>query len=73
MSKRFPRQSEEKWNLGEWEEALTIDVGASFICRECGNVVMVTRGGVGILDLVCCDKPMERVNPPPAGTAEERG
>jgi hypothetical protein len=72
MSKRFPKQPDGNWNLGEWEQALTIDVGASFLCRKCENVVMVTRGGVGVLDLVCCGDPMERVNPP-AETSEARG
>jgi desulfoferrodoxin-like iron-binding protein len=56
-----------EWNLGDWEKALTIQVGTAYLCRECGNIVMVTRGGAGILDLVCCDKPMEKVEPPTAG------
>ena len=51
------------WNLGEWESALTIHVGTAYVCRHCENVVMVTRGGVGMLNLVCCGKPMEKVEP----------
>ena len=49
------------WDLEEWEEALTIKVGSAHVCRECGNVVMVTKGGVGVLDLKCCGKAMESV------------
>ena len=47
------------WDLGDWEQALTIEVGTSYACPTCGNLVMVTRGGVGILELVCCGEPME--------------
>ena len=50
-----------EWNLGEWEEALTIHVGTAYACRECGNLLMVTKGGVGILDLNCCDRPMDKI------------
>ncbi len=49
------------WNLQDWEKALTINVGTSYICRECDNIVMVTKGGVGVLDLQCCGAPMEKV------------
>jgi len=63
MSKRFPEKPRGEWNLGDWEAALTINVGTSFVCRSCETVVMVTRGGVGVLDLVCCGTPMEKVVP----------
>jgi desulfoferrodoxin-like iron-binding protein len=49
-----------EWDLGEWEKVLTINVGTVYVCRGCGNIVIVTKGGVGLLDLVCCGKPMER-------------
>ncbi len=52
------------WELEEWQQALTIQVGAAHVCQVCGNVVMVTRGGVGVMELLCCGKLMERVNPP---------
>jgi len=58
---RPPETAPEEWNLGEWEQALTLRVGMTWVCRECGNVVMITRGGVGVMRLVCCGKPMERV------------
>jgi desulfoferrodoxin-like iron-binding protein len=51
------------WNLEEWEEALTLRVGTAYGCRRCGNVVMVSKGGVGILDLVCCAEQMREMNP----------
>jgi len=69
MSKRFPEKPREEWNLGEWEQALTINVGNAYLCRACENVVMVARGGVGVLDLVCCGKPMEKVECRPADGA----
>ena len=49
------------WELEEWEQALTINVGAAYVCRTCGNVVMVTRGGVGVMELICCGVPMELI------------
>ena len=55
------------WGLEEWEEALTIKVGTSYVCRSCGNVVMVTKGGVGVLDLKCCGQEMEHVSPSRSG------
>ena len=48
-----------EWDLNEWEEALTIHVGTTYACRECGNLTMVTKGGVGVMDMVCCGKKME--------------
>jgi desulfoferrodoxin-like iron-binding protein len=50
--------------LSQWENALTIHVGDVHKCDECGNVVMVTRGGVGVLELNCCGKPMQLVAKP---------
>ena len=52
---------EARWDLGDWEEALTINVGSSYCCRICGNLVMVTRGGVGVLQLSCCEEAMQKV------------
>lgn len=52
------------WELEEWQNALSIQVGSAYVCRACGNVVMVTRGGVGVMELLCCGAPMERVNAP---------
>lgn len=49
------------WGLGDWESALTIRVGTTYVCRQCENIVMVTRGGVGVLELTCCGEPMEEI------------
>ncbi len=49
------------WYLADWERALTIHVGEAYACRRCENLVMVTKGGIGVLDLVCCGGPMEKV------------
>ena len=54
---------EGEWELTDWEQALTIHVGTAYVCRECENLVMVTRGGVGVMELICCGKPMEKVEP----------
>lgn len=66
-----PETAPDGWNLGDWERALTIKVGDAYACRECENLVMVTRGGVGIIQLHCCGKPMERVGPGVEGEAED--
>lgn len=50
------------YSLDEWESALSIGVGLTYVCRQCKNRVMVTRGGTGVLDLVCCGQAMEKVN-----------
>jgi hypothetical protein len=52
-----------EWDLGDWEKVLTIHVGTAYVCRQCRNIVMVTKGGVGVMDLRCCGAPMEKVEP----------
>lgn len=61
MSSELPESPPPEWNLGEWEDVLNIEVGTAYACRQCGNLVMVTRGGVGIMKLTCCGQPMDRV------------
>ncbi len=68
---KYPESPPPEWDLGDWESALTIKVGTAYACRGCGNLIMVTRGGVGILDLVCCGEPMERVHGAEAEPEEE--
>lgn len=51
------------WDLEEWEQALSINVGTAYVCRVCGNVVMVTRGGVGVMELICCGVQMDKIDP----------
>lgn len=52
-----------EWDLGDWEQALTIHVGTLYACRECGNLAVVTRGGLGIMEMTCCAKPMQKIDP----------
>jgi desulfoferrodoxin-like iron-binding protein len=59
----LPQKPPPGWNLGDWEKVLTIHVGAAYGCRKCGNLVMVTRGGIGTLELTCCREPMEKIAP----------
>lgn len=70
---QFPESPPPQWHLDEWENVLTIHVGTAYVCRQCQNLVMVTKGGVGILDLGCCGKPMEKVEAKSTGgTGGER-
>lgn len=50
--------------LEDWENALTLKVGTAFACRKCGNLAMLTKGGVGVLDLRCCGEAMEEISRP---------
>jgi desulfoferrodoxin-like iron-binding protein len=67
---KFPERVPPEWELGEWEKVLTIHVGAAYVCRACGNVAMVTRGGVGIMELICCGQPMDKAGPREGGGEE---
>jgi hypothetical protein len=58
-----------EWALNEWEQALTIHVGTAYVCRQCDNLVMVTKGGTGVMEMTCCGKPMERLLPSVEGSA----
>lgn len=53
----------DNWDLAEWENALSIRVGTAYACRSCGNVVMVTKGGVGVMEMICCGAQMEKIEP----------
>jgi desulfoferrodoxin-like iron-binding protein len=57
----YPETPPSEWDLAGWEGALTINVGTSYACKACGNLVMVTRGGVGVMELNCCGQPMQKV------------
>lgn len=58
---RLPEEAPADWDLGDWEKELTINVGTAYVCRRCQNIVMVTRGGIGVLELDCCGGAMEKV------------
>ena len=47
-----------EWSSEQWEESWTINVGKAFSCEVCGTVIMVTKGGVGVLEPICCEKNM---------------
>jgi hypothetical protein len=47
-----------EWTVDQWERAWTIHVGKAYSCQKCGNMIMVIKGGVGVLDPSCCDVPM---------------
>jgi hypothetical protein len=55
LSDRF---SSPEWTSQEWQQAWSIGVGQLFECKECGNKVMVVRGGTGTLEPRCHNKPM---------------
>jgi hypothetical protein len=68
----FPESAPADWNLGDWEKALTLHVGTVYACRECGNLAIVTRGGLGVMEMVCCGKPMKKVDPAERADGEPR-
>ncbi|MDD5090420.1 MAG: hypothetical protein PHQ23_05835 [Candidatus Wallbacteria bacterium] len=47
-----------EWDFDEWEKAWSISVGEVYTCSECRNMLIVSKGGTGSLDLKCCGKPM---------------
>ncbi|MDI6794852.1 MAG: hypothetical protein QME81_18630, partial [bacterium] len=50
-----------EWSVEEWTREWTIHVGKAYACSVCGTIIMVTKGGIGVLDPICCGKPMELV------------
>jgi hypothetical protein len=53
-----------EWTSDEWISAWTIHVGQAYRCARCDTLIMVTKGGVGTLEPMCCDTPMELVEQP---------
>jgi len=53
--------SEAEWGQDEWKKAWNVRVGEAYACDKCGAMVMVTKGGVGVLELTCCGQPMVEV------------
>ncbi|MFP4056438.1 MAG: hypothetical protein ACLF0G_06180 [Candidatus Brocadiia bacterium] len=53
-----------EWTTEEWISAWTIHVGTAYRCEDCDTLIMVTKGGVGTLEPICCRKPMTRVSQP---------
>jgi len=58
------------WDLTEWESALTINVGVAYGCKKCGAMAMVSKGGVGVMELACCGRPMEPMSARHGGAAQ---
>jgi len=58
------KQSGPEWSVDEWTGEWTIHVGRVYACETCGNMVMVTKGGVGVLEPICCDAEMKEVAKP---------
>jgi hypothetical protein len=50
--------SNDEWSVSEWSEAWHISVGKAYACNECGTMIMVTKGGIGSLEPICCKKTM---------------
>lgn len=68
--KEYAEDASQQWDLDAWQDALTIHVGTAYACRECGNLVMVTKGGVGVMRLTCCGRPMDKVRTDEGQAAE---
>lgn len=52
-----------EWDVDQWTHAWNIRVGVAYACGVCGSMVMVTRGGVGVLEPICCKQPMKQQTP----------
>jgi hypothetical protein len=53
--------TEEEWKVDEWTDEWTIRVGKAYACTKCGSMVMVTKGGIGVMQPKCCSKDMSLV------------
>lgn len=53
-----------EWTVEEWTKAWTIRVGKAYSCSVCGTMVMVTKGGVGVMEPRCCGNDMIPVERP---------
>jgi desulfoferrodoxin-like iron-binding protein len=53
-----------EWTTEEWTHAWTIHVGKAYRCEKCETMIMVTKGGVGTLEPICCGEPMKLVEQP---------
>lgn len=52
-----------EWDPAQWTRAWNIRVGVAYACGVCGSMVMVTKGGVGVLEPACCGEPMRELKP----------
>jgi hypothetical protein len=54
--------AENEWTVEEWMGAWNIRVGTVYSCRKCGSMIIVTKGGVGVLEPKCCGRDMAQVS-----------
>ncbi|HLA50827.1 MAG TPA: hypothetical protein VJZ92_01060 [Thermodesulfobacteriota bacterium] len=45
-----------EWSVDEWTTEWTIHVGRAYHCAVCGTMVMVTKGGIGVMEPKCCNR-----------------
>ncbi|GAB4266916.1 MAG: hypothetical protein Kow0092_20030 [Deferrisomatales bacterium] len=50
-----------EWTADEWLQAWHIGVGRVYRCAQCGNMIMVIKGGTGTLEPKCHGEPMAAV------------
>jgi hypothetical protein len=50
-----------EWTHEEWEREWHIEVGTAYACKKCGNMIMITKGGVGAMEPYCCEQLMQRM------------
>ncbi len=48
-----------EWTHEEWEQGWHLNVGSAYACSKCGNMIMITKGGVGTLEPYCCEQLMK--------------
>lgn len=53
--------SQAEWTVDEWTEEWSIEVGKAYACDKCGSMVMVVKGGIGVLEPKCCETEMKLV------------
>ncbi|MBI5286117.1 MAG: hypothetical protein HY878_00815 [Deltaproteobacteria bacterium] len=53
-----------EWTVEEWTREWTIRVGKAYSCPVCGTMVMVTKGGIGVIEPRCCGQDMMLVEKP---------
>jgi hypothetical protein len=51
-----------EWTVEQWSKAWSIHVGRAYVCCKCSTMIMVTKGGVGNLEPVCCGQNMQPVS-----------
>jgi len=64
MAEEVDFSSSSEWSTGEWTREWTIHVGKAYHCSQCDTMVMVTKGGVGVMEPKCCNRPMAMVGKP---------